>query len=155
MTITVRAASIKDADAIIACLDAAFEPYRTHYTPGAFADTVVGAAAIEQRFQKMTVFVAEAGSLLVGTLSAEVAAGGVGHLRGMAVLPDWQGRGAALALLSAAERHLAVRGCARVTLDTTLPLDRAIAFYIRNGYAPTSRVQDFFGMPLYEYAKNL
>ena len=155
MTVTVRTASMRDGDAIIACLRTAFEPYRTQYTADAFADTVVTPVALERRFQTMTVFVAEAGEHVVGTLSSEVASNGLGHLRGMAVLPAWQGHGAALALLCAAERELAARGCVRVTLDTTLPLSRAIAFYVRNGYAPTSRVQDFFGMPLYEYAKDL
>ena len=155
MSVTVRAASIDDGDAIIACLNAAFQPYRSQYTPEAFADTVVARAAMERRLQTMTVFVAEANADVVGTLCSEVATSGVGHLRGMAVLPAWQGQGVAIALLAAAERDLAARGCTRVTLDTTLPLGRAIAFYARNGYAPTSRMQDFFGMPLYEYAKEL
>jgi hypothetical protein len=42
-----------------------------------------------------------------------------------------------------------------VTLDTTWPLQRAIRFYERQGYAATGRETDFFGMPLYEYAKPL
>ena len=46
-------------------------------------------------------------------------------------------------------------GCKRVTLDTTAPLERAIRFYRKNGFVPTGGVTDFFGMPLYEYAKPL
>jgi GNAT superfamily N-acetyltransferase len=71
------------------------------------------------------------------------------------VRAEWQGSGVAAQLLAAAESVLATRGCRRVTLDTTAPLARAIAFYGRHGYAPTGRAQDFFGMPLYEYAKEL
>ena len=57
--------------------------------------------------------------------------------------------------LAAAEAGLKASGCSRVTLDTTQPLERAIRFYTRHGYAPTGTVSDFFGMPLYEYAKGL
>ena len=35
------------------------------------------------------------------------------------------------------------------------PLQRAIRFYERNGYRPSGRVADFFGMPLFEYVKPL
>jgi GNAT superfamily N-acetyltransferase len=117
-----------------------------------------------------------------------------GHIRGMAVLPSWQGlrvrvsrntelpvlpeersdeapvfaepqaspelaegvvEGTAAELLHAAERYLRSQRCTRVTLDTTAPLQRAIRFYERNGYRASGRVIDFFGMPLYEYVKDL
>ena len=74
---------------------------------------------------------------------------------GMAVAPGWQGSGVAAALLEAAEDQLRQAGCTRVTLDTTEPLQRAIRFYTRHGYAATGHVTDFFGMRLYEYAKPL
>ena len=58
--------------------------------------------------------------------------------------------------LGQAEARLRALGCVRVTLDTTEePLTRAIAFYRRHGYAPTGCVQDFFGMPLHEFARDL
>jgi GNAT superfamily N-acetyltransferase len=65
----------------------------------------------------------------------------------------WQGRGAAQRLLEAAEAGLRSAGCSSITLDTTLPLVRAMRFYERNGYARSGRVTDFHGMPLVEYAK--
>ena len=58
-------------------------------------------------------------------------------------------------LLDAALADLRACGCARVTLDTTEPLRRAIRFYERNGFRPTGAVGDFFGMPLFEYARAL
>lgn len=81
--------------------------------------------------------------------------GADGHLRGMAVLPEWQGTGVASALLAAIEAELEKRGCTASTLDTTEPLARAIGFYAGHGYSPTGRVSDFFGMKLYEYSKKL
>jgi GNAT superfamily N-acetyltransferase len=78
---------------------------------------------------------------------------GEGHLRGMAVRSEWHGAGAAQALLEHAESELRAQGCWRVTLDTTLPLERAMRFYEKNGYRRSGRVTDFFGMRLIEYEK--
>ena len=73
----------------------------------------------------------------------------------MAVLPEFQGLGIADGLLNAAEKELRAQGCSRVTLDTTRPLLRAMRFYTRHGYTRTDRLQSFFGMPLFEYEKQL
>ena len=104
----------------------------------------------------MSIFVAvDSAGAICGTIGCSLAAEGEGHLRGMAVLPEQQGKGLAEALLERAESHLLDCGCSRVTLDTTAPLERAIRFYQRHGYHPTGRITEFFGMPLYEYAKAL
>jgi GNAT superfamily N-acetyltransferase len=71
------------------------------------------------------------------------------------VHPRHQGRGIADRLLHAGETELRRLGCSRVTLDTTRPLECAIRFYERCGYRATGVVRDFFGMPLFEYAKDL
>jgi putative acetyltransferase len=154
--ITIRHAASADAQAILDCLRMAFEPYRTSYTPEAFTDTVLTLETLRHRLSSMFVFVAvaEAGDI-VGTVACAVLNAGEGHLRGMAVLPDWQGRGIAERLLQTAESELAARKCARVTLDTTQPLLRAMRFYEKHGYRPSGRITDFFGMPLHEYVKDL
>ena len=152
---TVRRATREDADAILGCLAAAFAPYRDGYTPAAFEDTVLEPETLERRLAAMTVFVAAIESDVVGTIAAGVVGGGEGHIRGMAVLPGWQGRGMADALLAAAEADLRARGCDRVTLDTTRPLARAMRFYEAHGYRASGRVSDFFGMELLEYVKPL
>lgn len=104
----------------------------------------------------MSLFVAvnEDGEV-VGTIGCASLVNHEGHLRGMAVLPDRQGSGLAGQLLERAESELRDLGCTRVTLDTTEPLKRAVRFYERHGYRATGRVTNFFGMPLYEYAKEL
>jgi ribosomal protein S18 acetylase RimI-like enzyme len=153
--ITVRAATPHDSTAILACLREAFEPYRDAYTPAAFTDTVLTPETLAHRFTTMTIFVAAVpDGAIVGTIAAS-AEHDEGHLRGMAVRDDWQGRGIAQQLLTTAESHLRARGCRRATLDTTAPLARAIAFYSRDGYQLTGRTQDFYGMPLYEYTRQL
>ena len=104
----------------------------------------------------MSVFVAtDSAGEVVGTVGCAGVAGGKGRVRGMAVLPGWQGRGVGWRLLLAAEEELREKGCRRVTLDTTAPLARAGRFYESHGYSATGRVADFFGMPLFEYAKGL
>jgi len=153
---SLRRAAATDARGIIACLHAAFAPYREQYTPQAFQDTVLTAQTVHQRLVEMAVFVAQAPTgEVVGAIGCALVSAEEGHIRGMAVLQEWQGAGVAAQLLSAAEAELRSRNCRRVTLDTTAPLERAIRFYEKHGYRRSGTVADFFGMPLYEYFKNL
>jgi GNAT superfamily N-acetyltransferase len=146
----------KDAVAILKCLATAFEPYRKHYSPTAFADTTLTNETVHLRLQQMHVLVATVSGNVVGTIAAawhpETKEG---HLRGMAVLPEWHGRGVAAKLLTTIEDWLLSRGCKRITLDTTMPLAAAMKFYEKHGYRRSGKIGDFFGMPLIEYVKQL
>lgn len=155
MDLEIRQAQIADVSQIGECLTAAFAPFRHLYTPGAFADTVPAADALRERIGCMTVYVAVAPvGLVVGTLAA-ACYGQEGHLRGMAVRPEWQGQGIARRLLMTAEHHLIESGCSRITLDTTDPLKKAICLYESCGFVRSGRIEDYFGMPLYEFVKRL
>ena len=155
MPCEVTTANHEDSTGILNCLHEAFEPYRSDYTPAGFLDTVLTPETLAQRFSFMSIFVVkDSSNTIVGTIGCN-RIGDEGHIRGMAVRAAWQGSGVAQLLLKAAESELEKQGCRRVTLDTTAPLERAIAFYKRNGYQHTGKVEDFFGMPLYEYAKAL
>ena len=153
---SIRPAEPADEAGILACLRAAFDEYRESYTPAAFDDTVLSPAALRQRMGEMSLFVAVAeNGEIVGTVGYGLAGGGEGHIRGMAVRPDHLGAGVAQRLLEAVEHELRQRRCARLTLDTTAPLRRAIRFYERNGFSPSGVVRDFHGMSLFEYVKPL
>jgi ribosomal protein S18 acetylase RimI-like enzyme len=154
--ISIREATLDDAPGILECLRLAFEPYRESYTPLAFEDTVMSPSTVRHRLTAMSVFVAvtEAGEI-AGTIGCTAVGDGEGHIRGMAVHPEHAGTGLARLLLEAVEAELGQRGCTRVTLDTTRPLERAIRFYVRNGFRSTGAVRDFFGMALIEYGKDL
>ena len=146
----------EDATGILKCLAAAFEPYRKHYSPPAFTDTVLTNETVHVRLQQMHVLLATVAGSVVGTIAAawhpEIKEG---HLRGMAVLPEWHNRGLAAKLQTSIEAWLLSRGCKRITLDTTLPLAAAMKFYEKHGYHRSGTIGDFFGMPLIEYVKQL
>ena len=155
MDIMVRTATAADAESVLRCLHEAFEPYRKLYSAEAFADTTLTRETLLRRMGEMAVLVAGNDGQIVGTVAFHTIDAATGHFRGMAVLPEWQSRGVAQELLQEVEQQLSARGCTRVTLDTTAPLERAIRFYERNGYRRSGKVGDFFGMPLYEYEKEL
>src|SRR5215471_12507203 len=151
IAVEIRAAGVEDTKAIQTCMAAAFEPYRAEYSPGAYADTVLNDEGLLHRLQQMHVLVAAIDGKIVGTITGTPKA----HLRGMAVLPEWRGSGVAAKLLAAIETRLHAQGCQRITLNTTVPLDRARKFYEKHGYQRSGKVSDFFGMPLIEYVKEL
>lgn len=150
----IRTATSEDADAILSCLASAFAAYRNEYTPKGFADTVLSQSSLQHRMKEMQLFVAVWEGEVVGTIGCQIN-GKEAHLRGMAVVPDRQGKGVAVALLRAVENHLRAHHCELITLDTTLPLKRATRFYEKHGFVPSGRISDFFGMPLYEFVKAL
>jgi ribosomal protein S18 acetylase RimI-like enzyme len=153
---TIRRATLEDADGVLRCLHSAFAVYRHHYTQAAFEDTTLTPDSFPMRLQEMTVFVAlDSSHRVVGTIGCNSIGNGEGHLRGMAVLPECQASSVANQLLERAETELIKQNCSRITLDTTEPLQRAMRFYERHGYRRSSKIGDFFGMPLIEYVKPL
>jgi len=154
--ISIRKATKRDAQGILACLRAAFEEFREAYTPDAFLDTVLTAETLQERLKTMSVFVAvNSDDEVIGTIACNVASAGEGHLRGMAVSPSMRGSGIAAQLLNHAESELRRKNVERITLDTTEPLQRAMRFYEKHGYRRSGRFGDFFAMPLIEYQKKL
>jgi len=155
IAIEIRPAREGDKQRILKCLAEAFEPYREQYTAGAYADTVLDDASLGTRMQSMHVLVAVSSGEIIGTVAGGGPHSGKGHLRGMAVLPQYKGSGVSAELLSAIEAWLGMRGCTHVTLDTTQPLITAMRFYEKHGYSRSGRASDFFGMPLIEYVKQI
>lgn len=152
---TIRAATHEDCDEVLQCLGLAFAPYRDVYTPEAFLDTVLTPETLRQRMTDMAIFVATAQSeQVIGTVACRMMGNGRGHLRGMAVRPEWQGCGVSESLLKAAEEHLCRSGCNLITLNTTEPLKKASRFYEKHGFRRTGKLGQFFGMTLLEYSKS-
>ena len=152
---TIRRAGPDDETAVLQILREAFAPFRDFYSDEGFFDTTLTPKTYKHRLQHSAIFLAEVDGESAGTIACSRISDEEGHLRGMAVLPRFQGVGIAQQLLDVAEAHMRTWGCSRVTLDTTQPLQRAIRFYEKNGYRPTGRVTDFFGLPLFDYEKSL
>ena len=149
-TFQIRKATCGDAAGILECLRAALGEYRADYTEGAYLDTVLTPESLEARLSTSAIFVALDGMRrVIGTVGSQ-ADQEEGHIRGMAVRPEWRGAGVAQQLLERVELELLERKCRRVSLDTTEPLRRAMRFYERNGYERSGKVADFFGMALIE-----
>jgi GNAT superfamily N-acetyltransferase len=155
-SISVRKAQTADFQGILDCFQEAFAAYRSVYTPGAYQDTVVGPEALENRMATMCVFVAASSSgEVVGTVACSFVGPDEGHVRGMAVRPAWHGVDVAGKLIRSVENELRAWGCARISLDATLPLRRAMRFYEKHGFRRSGRIGDFFGMELVEFVKTL
>lgn len=152
---SIRRAAPRDSQGILDCLRQAFEPYRRCYTDLAFDDTVLSPATLQRRQSEMQILVAvESANRVIGTVAYGVTDRD-GHVRGMAVLPEYQGRKIAAALLAQVEADLRGLNCVSVTLETTCPLRRAMHFYEKRGFSRTAKVFSFFGMELVGYRKDL
>jgi GNAT superfamily N-acetyltransferase len=152
---SIRRATADDSTGILECLSLAFAPFRESYSEQGFLDTILTPETLKVRLSEMVVFVAVGEGCVIGTIGCKTVNEREGHLRGMGVRPERQGSSVATELLAHAEQELLNEGCSAITLDTTEPLKRAMRFYEKHGYRPTGHVQDFFGMPLFQYRKQI
>ena len=67
---------------------------------------------------------------------------GFGEIVSLYLLPDKTGMGYGQQLLQAAFDHLRAQGCENVYLWVMCGNTHAVAFYVRNGFHPTGRVQE-------------
>ncbi|MFW9946346.1 MAG: GNAT family N-acetyltransferase [Candidatus Odinarchaeota archaeon] len=155
MDYTIRLATIKDAKAVHEVLLAAFEDYRSFYSPEGFTDTTLSERIAKDRIKEMKVYLAvDQHGKIIGTIGWQKLNKDEGHIRGMGVIPSQQGRnGPAALLLRQVERDAQLENCKILTLDTTEILKRAQRFYEKNGYKRTGKTADFFGSIIYEFAK--
>jgi ribosomal protein S18 acetylase RimI-like enzyme len=153
----IRPAKIEDAKGIYEVLLAAFEEFRYYYSPEGFNDTVMSELAVIKRMKEMILFVAtDQKKRIIGTIGWQKLDNEEGHIRGMAVIPDYQGRhGPAAALLQVVEKDALSEGCSFLTLDTTEVLKRAQNFYKKHGFKGSGKTGDFFGSKIYEFIKFL
>jgi ribosomal protein S18 acetylase RimI-like enzyme len=153
--IEIRRAGVSDAAGILNCLTAAFEEYRALYNKAGYADTTLNSETVLRRLMETTIYVAvnEKGEV-VGTVSWSRTRPGEGHLRGMAVRPEYQGSDVAGRLIDRVEADIRDSGCRLASLETMDFLKRSIHFYEKRGYRRTGQIKDFFGQPAHEFIKS-
>ena len=150
-----RKAEPADARSISEVLSQAFAAYKPRYTAAGFSATTPAAARILDRLHEGPVWIALDQDRIIGTVSV-LLTGSQCYVRGMAILPEAQGRGAGQLLLQTVEQFARDAGATSLTLSTTLFLDRAIRLYERFGFRRSNDgPSDLFGTPLFTMAKDL
>ncbi|HEU0176665.1 MAG TPA: GNAT family N-acetyltransferase [Blastocatellia bacterium] len=157
LKIDVRIAGAGDAPSIASVLHESFLEYRSLYTPEGFSATTLTSSEIEDRLHldEGPTWVALCEDLIVGTVSAVVKGESI-FIRSMAILPTARGQGIGELLLTQIESFALERGCARLFLNTTPFLSRAIRLYERFGFCRNGEdPHDLFGTPLFTMVKTL
>lgn len=146
---SIRKAKGQDSPGILACLREAFEEFRERYTPGGFLETVLRPNTLRERLEAMSVVVRSIpGSKLSARSPRAWSVSRKGIFGGWRCCPRCAVPELPRELLRRTEAELARFRCARVTLDTTEPLPRAVRFYEKHGYRRSGKTKDFFGMLL-------
>jgi ribosomal protein S18 acetylase RimI-like enzyme len=136
--VNLRMATAADAPAISALLRESFAEFRSHYTPAAFAATVLPASGVLARLNEGPVWVAEREATIEGTVGA-ILSGESATIRGMAVRPSVRHLGLGRRLLDEAERFAAEHGAQTLELYTTAFLLGAIRLYEAAGFTFTGQ----------------
>jgi len=154
-SITIRNATIADADAITQVLTQAFRIYKPLYTPAAYAATVITPGEVMQRMREGPVLIAMSDTQIAGTVSLIFRRDEV-YIRGMAVDPAYGGQKIGLHLLKYIEDMARRKRAKRLMLSTTPFLERAIHRYSASGFARVAEGPgDLHGTPLFTMIKIL
>jgi N-acetylglutamate synthase-like GNAT family acetyltransferase len=133
---SIRSATSSDAEATSSLLARVFEKFRLLYTERAFVATAQPKDGIIHRMKEGPVWVAEAKTEIIGTVSAVCLDGAV-MVRGMAVALEARGKGIGRALLTLTEDYAMNQDVDRLFLYTTAFLLDAIALYRSFGFTFT------------------
>jgi ribosomal protein S18 acetylase RimI-like enzyme len=132
----IRAATIADAAALIALMrELGYE-----VTEPLLGEKLTGLA----RSEHDQVLVATDGEALIGCIACHVleplhTRGRLGRITALVIDPGHQRRGVGGRLLAAAQAFFTARGCARIEVASGEHRSAAHAFYLAQGFSPTSR----------------
>lgn len=142
------------ADAISALLRESFAEFEPHYTPAAFAATVLPASGVLERLNEGPIWVAEREFTLEGTVGA-ILSGESATIRGMAVRTPARGFGIGQRLLDEAEQFAVEQDVQMLDLYTTAFLHRAIRLYEAAGFSFTGQTVNPNGTELLRMTKTV
>ncbi len=130
---TIRRALIGDADALAACIDAAY----AHY-----ADRIADLPAVSEdcagQITELQVWIAEAANDMAGVLVLDPQDSFI-KIINIAVHPAHKGNGLGQALMGHAEAQALEQGCSEMRLATHVDMAENIGFYQRLGWIEQGR----------------
>ena len=130
---TITRAEAADADALAACIDAAYAPFAARVS-----DLPPVSANCAEEIAHALVWVAECAGRIVGGLVL-VPRDGYLQFANVAVHPDQQGTGLGRAFMDLAEREAVARGHREMRLNMHSDMPENIELYARNGWRETGR----------------
>lgn len=149
----IRRATPADGKVIASVFQKAFGPFQHLYSPGAYAATAVPEATVLLRMQEGCTWVAEDVNQIIGTVSSLATWEGY-YVKGMALLPEAQGKKVAYRLMTTLEECGKSQGHDRIYLYTTTFLDRAIRLYEKLGFTRYGNPKDhWMGTTVIQFEK--
>ena len=132
-----------------------FVEFKSLYTDGGFAATVLDPEQVLKRMLEGPMWIALREGVVVGTVAAVIKGRSV-YIRGMAVLPSARGSGTGAGLLQRLEQWAFREQFVHLFLSTTPFLHSAIRLYEKLGFRrKDDEVQDLFGTPLFTLEKSI
>lgn len=141
--LTIRKASVKDTDALLAVEAACFArgPYRNHLFERAQYDYYV-------RNPGAIVLLATSAGESVGSLTATVGGGarsGTGRILSLGVVPQLRRQGIGRKILERGLKLLRERGCERIFLEVAAKEEPAVRLFESIGFKPKRHLSDYYG----------
>ncbi|PYT00059.1 MAG: hypothetical protein DMF63_08805 [Acidobacteria bacterium] len=152
----IRLAGPDESETIADLIRAAFAPFESQYTAGAFDYVTPNADLIRPRFDEGPIWIAELNGEPAGTVSG-ISEDGRFYMRSMAVRPTAQRAGVGQKLVDAFESYAREQGFAKMFLYTTFVLPGATQLYEKNGFYVVRETppDEWFGMAGLEMEKKI
>ena len=131
--LTLREATLSDAEVVYQVTKAAYEEYRGFLDPSSGVDKET-LEAVESALHQGSAVLALMDGIAVGAVRYEPRDGGSLYVGRLAVLPSHRRRGIGRALMAAAEERARRMGLARIILGVRVQLPENRAFYESLGY---------------------
>jgi ribosomal protein S18 acetylase RimI-like enzyme len=155
VSVKIRKATSRDAQAIARVLRESFAEYEAAYTAEGFSATTPTQEQVRIRLDEGPIWVAVQRGKIVGTVSAVSRGEGL-YIRGMAVHGVARGRGVGKLLLREVENFARAHQHSYLVLSTTPFLIRAIRLYEQAGFHRSGEgPHDLSGTPLFTMLKTL
>lgn len=146
MECTIGKACLDDGDEILLVINTSNRAaFKSIIPKEYFREPVLSAEDLLENFQRMTFYVCKTEGRIVGVAALYVESEGIGRIRWVYVLPQYQRKGIGTALLTHLEREAGKMDLKRLRLLTAEKAYWAVNFYVKLGYSVTDRIERPWG----------